>query len=128
MKSPFRTILANHRLPQRRITICSDLTDHRITGILRGFACIGFAALALYLAEGMAGLPVFSPAGPGGVAQLVGPTGGFLLAYPIVAGMAGWIMENGRRTLARQRHRLAIRRCDGWAIDERMPQRQWREG
>lgn len=61
----------------------------------------GFAALALYLAEGMSGLPVFSPAGPGGLAQLVGPTGGFLLAYPIVAGIAGWIMENGRQTFAR---------------------------
>jgi biotin transport system substrate-specific component len=61
----------------------------------------GFVALALYLAEGMAGMPVFSPTGPGGVAQLIGPTGGFLLAYPIVAGMAGWIMENGRRTFAR---------------------------
>jgi biotin transport system substrate-specific component len=61
----------------------------------------GFAALALYLAEGMAGLPVFSPAGPGGLAQLLGPTGGFLLAYPIVAGIAGWIMESGRRTFAR---------------------------
>jgi biotin transport system substrate-specific component len=61
----------------------------------------GFAALALYLAEGMAGLPVFSPTGPGGLAQLVGPTGGFLLAYPVVAGLAGWILENGRRTLAR---------------------------
>jgi biotin transport system substrate-specific component len=61
----------------------------------------GFAALILYLAEGMAGLPVFSPVGPGGIAQLVGPTGGFLLAYPFVAGIAGWILENGRRTLAR---------------------------
>jgi len=61
----------------------------------------GFAALALYLVEGMAGLPVFNPAGPGGVAQLIGPTGGFLLAYPIVAGIAGWVLENGRRTLAR---------------------------
>jgi biotin transport system substrate-specific component len=61
----------------------------------------GFAALALYLAEGMAVMPVFSPTGPGGLAQLVGPTGGFLLAYPIVAGIAGWIMENGRKTFAR---------------------------
>src|SRR5882724_2191265 len=40
----------------------------------------GFAALALYLAEGASGLPVFSPAGPGGILQLLGPTGGFLLA------------------------------------------------
>jgi biotin transport system substrate-specific component len=61
----------------------------------------GFAALALYLAEGMAGLPVFNPSGPGSLAQLVGPTGGFLLAYPFVAGIAGWIVETGRRTFAR---------------------------
>ena len=53
----------------------------------------GFAALALYLAEGLIGLPVFSPTGPGGLAQLLGPTGGFLLAYPLVAGIAGWIFE-----------------------------------
>ena len=61
----------------------------------------GFAALALYLAEGASGLPVFNPLGIGGVAQLLGPTGGFLLAYPFVAGLAGWIMEHGRRTFAR---------------------------
>jgi biotin transport system substrate-specific component len=53
----------------------------------------GFAALALYLLEGLAGMPVFSPTGPGGVAQLLGPTGGFLLAYPFVAGIAGWVFE-----------------------------------
>src|SRR5215831_11634934 len=41
----------------------------------------GFAALALYLAEGAVGLPVFNPAGLGGIAQMLGPTGGFLLAY-----------------------------------------------
>ena len=61
----------------------------------------GFAALALYLAEGLAGLPVFSPTGPGGIAQLLGPTGGFLMAYPLVAGLAGWIMERGRNSFAR---------------------------
>src|SRR5437868_10895050 len=56
----------------------------------------GFAVLALYLAEGAAGLPVFNPTGPGGIAQLLGPTGGFLMVYPLVAGLAGWIMEHGR--------------------------------
>jgi biotin transport system substrate-specific component len=50
-----------------------------------------FAALALYLAEGAAGLPVFNPLGLGGIAQLLGPTGGFLLAYPLVAAVAGYI-------------------------------------
>jgi biotin transport system substrate-specific component len=53
----------------------------------------GFAALVLYLTEGLMGLPVFSPTGPGGIAQLLGPTGGFLLAYPFVAGIAGWVFS-----------------------------------
>jgi len=54
----------------------------------------GFAALALYLAEGAFGLPVFSPSAlGGGIAQLLGPTGGFLMAYPAVAFTAGWIYE-----------------------------------
>lgn len=61
----------------------------------------GFAAMALYLIEGASGMPVFNPVGPGGVAQLLGPTGGFLLAYPFVALLAGWIMEQGRKTFAR---------------------------
>lgn len=54
----------------------------------------GFAALVLYLAEGTAGLPVFSPSIlGGGIAQILGPTGGFLMAYPLVAFVAGWIYE-----------------------------------
>jgi biotin transport system substrate-specific component len=60
----------------------------------------GFAALALYLAEGAAGLPVFNPHGLGGTAQLFGPTGGFLMAYPFVAGLAGYLMDRGRKTFA----------------------------
>jgi biotin transport system substrate-specific component len=56
-----------------------------------------FAALVFYLAEGAAGLPVFNPAGPGGVAQLFGVTGGFLMAYPFVAFVTGWIYERTSR-------------------------------
>lgn len=59
-----------------------------------------FAALVLYLAEGAAGLPVFNPAGLGGIAQLFGPTGGYLLSYPFVAGLAGFLTERGRKTFA----------------------------
>jgi biotin transport system substrate-specific component len=61
----------------------------------------GFAALALYLMEGAMGMPVFSPTGPGGIAQLLGPTAGFLLAYPLVAWLAGYVMEQGRKSFAR---------------------------
>lgn len=60
----------------------------------------GFAALALYLAEGAMGLPVFNPAGLGGILQLTGATGGFLMAYPFVAFVAGWIYERTSRGFA----------------------------
>ncbi|MFZ0318728.1 MAG: biotin transporter BioY [Candidatus Sulfotelmatobacter sp.] len=62
----------------------------------------GFAALALYLAEGAMGFPVFNPAGAGGMAQLFhGATAGFLLTYPLVAWVAGYVMEHGRKSFAR---------------------------
>src|ERR1700677_751785 len=71
-----------------------------LVGVLLG-SRRGFAALALYLAEGAMGLPVFSPVGPGGIAQLLGPTGGFLMAYPLVAWLTGCVMEHGRKSFAR---------------------------
>jgi biotin transport system substrate-specific component len=56
-----------------------------------------FACLALYLVEGALGLPVFSPHGPGGIAQLLGPSGGYLLSYPLAAGLASLIYRRGQR-------------------------------
>jgi biotin transport system substrate-specific component len=61
----------------------------------------GFAALALYLAEGAAGLAVFSPHGPGGIGQIAGPSGGYLMAYPFVAALAGYLFERGKPSFAR---------------------------
>ncbi|MGI4828469.1 MAG: biotin transporter BioY [Janthinobacterium lividum] len=51
----------------------------------------GTVTMLAYLAEGASGLPVFSPTGLGGVAQLFGPTGGYLLAYPFVAFVCGLV-------------------------------------
>ena len=65
-----------------------------LVGLLLG-SRRGFTALALYLAEGALGLTVFSPTGLGGLAQLLGPTGGYLIAYPAVAFVTGWIFERG---------------------------------
>ena len=48
----------------------------------------GAGALVLYLVLGMLGLPVFA-AGGSGVARLLGPTGGYLLAFPLAAGVTG---------------------------------------
>jgi biotin transport system substrate-specific component len=71
-----------------------------LVGLLLG-SRRGFAALALYLAEAAMGLPFFNPTGPGGVAQLLGPTGGYLIAYPVVAFVAGWLWERGSLGFAR---------------------------
>lgn len=53
----------------------------------------GFAAMLAYLAEGAAGMPVFNPGGGGGLLQLLGPTGGYLFAYPLAAGAAGGVVR-----------------------------------
>jgi len=63
-----------------------------LAGLLLGPRA-GAASMMLYLAAGAAGLPVFTPMGAPGLARLVGPTGGYLIAYPIaafVAGSLGW--------------------------------------
>ena len=55
---------------------------------------LGVATVLAYLAEGVAGLPVF--AGPAaGPAVLAGPTGGFLLGFVLAAGLIGWLAERG---------------------------------
>jgi biotin transport system substrate-specific component len=60
-------------------------------------ARLGALAQALYLALGLAGLPVFAASAvlPQGAARLLGPTGGYLLAYPIAAFVSGWLAERG---------------------------------
>lgn len=63
-----------------------------VIGLLFG-PSLAMSTMLLYVAEGMAGLPVFSPTGPGGIAQLLGPTGGFLLAYPLASTLTGWIVR-----------------------------------
>lgn len=57
----------------------------------------GAAAQVLFLAAGVAGLPVFaaSPLLAPGALRLLGPTGGYLLAYPAAAFVCGWLAERG---------------------------------
>ena len=49
----------------------------------------GAASMVLYIVAGASGLPVFSPIGAPGIMRLVGPTGGYLIAYPVAAWAAG---------------------------------------
>jgi biotin transport system substrate-specific component len=69
--------------------------------VLVGAAALGPRLAAssqiLYLFLGIAGLPVFaaSPILPQGIGRLLGPTGGFLLAYPLAALVTSWLAERG---------------------------------
>jgi biotin transport system substrate-specific component len=56
------------------------------------------ATFAAYLAEGAAGLPVFSPSpASAGLAHLFGPTGGYLLAYPLAAALISFLYRRAGR-------------------------------
>jgi biotin transport system substrate-specific component len=60
---------------------------------------LGALSMISYLALGSLGLPVFTPTVPlMGVARLMGPTGGYLLAYPIAAFAVGALAGDGTRT------------------------------
>jgi biotin transport system substrate-specific component len=58
---------------------------------------LGMSSQILYITLGLAGLPVFaaSPVLPQGFGRLLGPTGGYLMSYPIAAFVAGYLAERG---------------------------------
>ena len=58
---------------------------------------LGMLSQVLYLAAGIAGLPVFAASAvlPPGLGRLLGPTGGYLMSYPFAAFVAGALAERG---------------------------------
>ena len=58
---------------------------------------LGATSQILYLAAGIAGLPVFAASAtlPPGALRLLGPTGGYLMAYPLAAFVTGYLAERG---------------------------------
>ena len=62
-----------------------------LTGAVLG-ARRGFLAMLLYVAAGAAGLPIFS-GGASGLAVLAGPTAGYLISYPLAAGLCGLVVQ-----------------------------------
>jgi biotin transport system substrate-specific component len=76
------------------------LTLQPMVVLLGGLALgsrLGAISQVLYLAAGIAGLPVFaaSPLLPQGVLRLLGPTGGYLMSYPLAAFVTGYLAERG---------------------------------
>jgi biotin transport system substrate-specific component len=58
---------------------------------------LAIATLALYLLQGAAGFPVFAgtPEKGIGLLYMAGPTGGYLVGFLVMAGIAGWAADRG---------------------------------
>ncbi|MCZ8179154.1 MAG: biotin transporter BioY [Rhizobium sp.] len=62
-------------------------------GVLYGWR-LGALTVLAWLGEAMMGLPVLANGG-GGLAPFVGPTAGYLVSFPIIAALAGYLAEKG---------------------------------
>ena len=82
-------------LPGTPVPVTLQVPAVLLVGALLG-PRVGAASMVVYLALGVAGLPVFAPVGAPGFARLLGPTGGYLLAYPLAAVLTGHIVRDAR--------------------------------
>ncbi|HEY8577790.1 MAG TPA: biotin transporter BioY [Devosia sp.] len=86
------TICAKINVPVWPVPV--TLQSFAIAALAAAFGLrIGVATVALYLLEGALGLPVFATGG--GLAYLVGPTGGFLLGFLVLAAAVGYATDRG---------------------------------
>ena len=74
-------------LPGTAVPFSLQIVAVMLTGILLG-PSLGAGSQVLYIGAGLAGLPVFVAGG--GPAYLLGPTGGYLIAFPLAAAIAGF--------------------------------------
>ncbi|WP_261664094.1 biotin transporter BioY [Deinococcus sp. Marseille-Q6407] len=84
-------LFAQAEIPLQPVPITLQTLGVLLVGAALGWKR-GFAALALYLVLGAAGLPVFA-GGSASIAKFFGPTGGCLLSYPFAAAMIGWLVQ-----------------------------------
>jgi len=80
------------RLPWTPVPITGQTFAVLLSGTVLG-ARRAFLAQCLYLIEGACGMPFFA-GGAAGVARLIGPTGGYLIAFPFAAAMTGAFAEH----------------------------------
>jgi biotin transport system substrate-specific component len=80
-------------LPFSPVPVTMQTLTVLLTGLLLG-SRLGALTLVAYLAEGVAGLPVFA-FGTSGIAVLLGPTGGYLIGFVAAAGLVGFLAERG---------------------------------
>jgi biotin transport system substrate-specific component len=91
--SLFIAACAQFAIPIGDVPITGQTFAVLLTGALLG-SRLGAAAVIAYLIEGALGLPFFA-AGGGGIVRFMGPTGGYLIAFPAAAFVTGAFAEFG---------------------------------
>jgi biotin transport system substrate-specific component len=91
--SLFIAACAQFTLPIGDVPITGQTFAVLLTGALLG-SRLGTAAVVAYLIEGALGLPFFA-AGGSGIIRFIGPTGGYLIAFPAAAFITGAFAEHG---------------------------------
>jgi biotin transport system substrate-specific component len=86
-------------LPISPVPITGQTLGALVVGMLLG-SRLGAAALLVYLAEGLIGLPVFAPGATLGIARLLSPTGGYLVGLMLAAWIVGRFSDAGWRRSA----------------------------
>src|ERR671918_2381813 len=92
--SLFIAACAQFTIPLPLVPITGQTFAVLLTGALLG-SRLGAAAVIAYLIEGAVGLPFFSPVGAPGILRFLGPTAGYLIAFPAAAFVTGAFAENG---------------------------------
>ena len=86
------TLSAKVQIPFWPVPVTLQTLVVLLIGVVFGVR-LGIATVAVYLAEGAIGWPVF--AGGGGAEYFAGPTGGFLVGFLVAAGIVGYLAERG---------------------------------
>ncbi|MBK4215133.1 biotin transporter BioY [Paracoccus caeni] len=87
------TLSSQIAVPMVPVPITMQTYAVTLIGALYGWR-LGGVTLLVWLAEGAAGLPVFSM-GRSGLETFIGPSGGYLVAFPLAAALSGWLVERG---------------------------------
>lgn len=89
----FLAVSSHVEVPMVPVPVTMQTFAVALVGALYGWRLGGITIMA-WLIEGAAGLPVLA-GGASGILHFVGPTGGYLFAFPIAAMAMGWLAEKG---------------------------------
>jgi biotin transport system substrate-specific component len=91
--SLFLALSSHISVPMLPVPITMQTFAVTLVGALYGWR-LGALTVAFWLMQGALGLPVLAP-GAAGLAKFVGPTAGYLFAFPLAAALTGWLAERG---------------------------------